>query len=93
MGGLRAHDFQCAREVMRAVAQSSTDESGVPTDQSWTGYRIMAWRAAIPRYHACHSVAAMMVIWLLARKLYATPAEFEQEMGVLLGPMIMGDIP
>jgi hypothetical protein len=64
---------------------------GVPELESWAAYREEGAIARLPHFCHCTTEAAMMIIWLLARDKYATPAEFIAEAGTLLGPMVLGD--
>lgn len=85
------HSNQCAREVIQAVALASRTTDDAPTLATWEAYKTGAAVGAIPRYHHCHAEEALLVIWLLAARLYETPEEFYQDAGAIIAPVALGE--
>lgn len=86
------HLINCARSAIATVIRGTTDVYGVPDSTAWAAFDCHVFVDDASKLHICGYEAALMVIWLLAKKQYTTPAELESEMGVLLAPVILGEV-
>lgn len=91
MNAHTAHVVECARRVIATAAAGTIDLDGNPCDSAWDAFDCGDFAIAASDFHTCHVEAALMVVWLLARKQYQNPALFEAETGVILAPVIMGE--